>query len=847
MSFPVRMARREWRSTVRRLGVYMTSITVGVGALVALHSFRNDVVRSIETRSRTLLGSDARLSANRELPDSLTPLLDSLASLGAVQSRVTGLLSMALAEESGLTRLVQVRGVEGGFPFYGDVRTQPPGLWGDWQEGDVLVDPAVFVQLDVDVGDTIRLGGARFHVAGSVEGLPTDVGLQASAGPRVFVPRASLDDTGLLVFGSLARHHVYLQLPGDIDADEVEEAHEELLRATQVSFRTPEEQARSLTRSTDFMADYLGLVGLAALLLGGVGVGSAVNVYVRGKLTAVAVLRCLGATQQQVFSTYLLQAVWMGGFGSLVGVILGLVTQRFLPLLIRDVYPVPVDASISAGPVLFGLFLGTWVAFVFALLPLLEVRRVSPLQALRQGEGSAGTPGRSRSFVLALIAATVLGLTLYEAPSPTEGLVFALGLAVIAGILWGFARLLAWSLRRFFPRRAPYTVRQGVANLFRPQNQTVAVTLALGFGVLVVSVIIQLQRNISRELSAERGPEGANLLLFDVQPEQEDRVVDLLAEFDAGTPQVTPMVPGRITALDGIPVADLIADSTNEEGPSRWALRREYRNTYRSDLKASETLMAGVWWDDGPGDSGDGGLARISLEEDLADDLAVQLGSRITWTMGGIEVESVVTNLRVVDWARFDTNFFVVFEPGVIEDMPRTSMVLAGIEDENTRARFQQQLVRTLPNVSVLDLATIQSTIEDILGQILTAIRILAGLCAGAGLIVMAGSIASTRAQRRREGALLRTIGARIKQVRRILVSEYAALGTMAALAGSLLSLVAAWLITVNVFEFDFVPALGPAAALWATTVALTLATGFFSGRSADKGTPLAVLRETAD
>ncbi len=846
MSFPVRMAKREWRSTVRRLGVYMTSITVGVGALVALHSFRNDVVRSIETRSRTLLGSDARLSANRELPDSLTPLLDSLADLGAVQSRVTGLLSMALAEGSGLTRLVQVRGVEGGFPFYGDVRTEPPGLWGNWRENDVLVDPSVFIQLDVGVGDTIRLGGARFHVAGSVEGLPTDVGLQASAGPRVFVSRASLDDTGLLVFGSLARHHVYLQLPDDVDADEVEEAHEELLRATQVSFRTPDEQARSLTRSTDFMADYLGLVGLAALLLGGVGVGSAVNVYVRGKLTAVAVLRCLGATQRQVFSTYLLQAVWMGGLGSLVGVVLGLVTQRFLPLLIRDVYPVAVDATISAGPVLFGLFLGTWVAFAFALLPLLEVRRVSPLQALRQGEGSAGAPGRERSFVLALIAVTVLGLTLYEAPSPTEGVVFALGLSAIAGILWGFARLLAWSLRRFFPRRAPYTVRQGVANLFRPQNQTVAVTLALGFGVLVVSVIIQLQRNISRELTADRGPEGANLLLFDVQPEQEDRVVDLLAEFDAGSPQVTPMVPARITSLDGIPVPDLIADSTNEGGPSRWALRREYRNTYRADLKASETLMAGDWWE-GEAGGGEGGVVRISLEEDLADDLAVQIGSRITWTMGGIEIESVVANLRIVDWARFDTNFFVVFEPGVIDDMPRTSMVLAGIEDEETRARFQQQLVRTLPNVSVLDLATIQTTIEGILGQILTAIRILAGLCAGAGLIVMAGSIASTRAQRRREGALLRTIGARIKQVRRILVSEYAALGTMAALVGSLLSLVAAWLITVNVFEFDFVPALGPAAALWVITVALTLATGFFSGRSADRGTPLAVLRETAD
>ena len=847
MNFPVRMARREWRSTVRRLGVYMTSITVGVGALVALHSFRNDVVRSIGEESRTLLGADARMSANRELPDSATQIVDSLVALGAQPARVTGLLSMALAESSDLTRLVQLRGVEAGFPFYGEVETDPPGLWGRLdREGVALVDPAVLVQLDVAVGDSLKLGETRFRIIGSVEGLPTDVGLQASAGPRVFVARSALPATGLLTFGSLARYHIYLRLPEDVDADAVESANEDVLRDTRVSWRTPAEQARSLTRSTDFMADYLGLVGLAALLLGGVGVGSAVNVYVRRKLTSVAVLRCLGATERQVFSTYLLQAVWMGGLGSVAGVVLGLVTQRYLPLLIEDVYPVTVASAVSPGAVVFGLFLGTWVAFVFALLPLLEVRRVSPLQALRHGMDSGPGADRVRALVVVLIAATVVSLTLYEAPSAVEGLVFAAGLGVITGILWAFAGLLAWATRRFFPRRAAYTVRQGVANLFRPQNQTVAVTLALGFGVLVVSVIVQLQRNLVRELSAERGPEGANLLLFDVQPGQESPILDLLGEFSSDDPQVTPIVPARISALDGELVGDILADSAREDGPPRWALRREYRNTYRAELKTSDRVVAGAWWDDLDEDPDDG-VARISVASDLAEDLGVDLGSRITWAMGGREVETVVTSLREVDWARFDTNFFVVFEPGIIDDVPRTSLVLAGIEDEAVRISFQQRLVRAFPNVSVLDLATIQTTIEGMLAQILTAVRILAGICAGAGLIVMAGSIASTRSQRRREGALLRTIGARIRQVRRILLSEYAALGTMAALVGGLLSLVAAWLITTRVFEFDYVPALGPAALLWIVTVALTLATGLFSGRSADRGTPLGVLREAAE
>ncbi|MGI9626364.1 MAG: ABC transporter permease, partial [Longimicrobiales bacterium] len=758
--FAVRMARREWRSTVRRLGVYMSSITVGVGALVALHSFRNDVVRSINDESRSLLGADARMSANRTIPDSALQVVDSLVALGATSSHVTSLISMALAEPSGLTRLVQLRGLEGGFPFYGEVTTEPPGLWGSLasaSEPAALVDPAVLIQLDVRVGDTIKLGEGLFRIIGSVEGLPTDVGLQSSAGPRVFVDRGALEITGLLAFGSLARYNVYLKLPEEVDADEIETAYEALLRDTQVSFRTPAEQARSLTRSTDFMADYLGLVGLAALLLGGVGVGSAVNVYIRRKLTAVAVLRCLGATGRQVFSTYLLQAVWMGALGSAAGVALGLITQQYLPALIRDVFPVDVESSISMGAVGFGLLLGTWVAFVFALLPLLEVRKVSPLQALRIQTEQEGGADRGRILAIGMIAATVVFLTLLEAPSPVEGLFFAAGLGVIAAMLWAFAKMLTWATRRFFPRRASYTVRQGVANLFRPQNQTVAVTLALGFGVLVVSVIVQLQRNLVRELSAERGPNGANVLLFDVQPDQEDPVLDLFTEFAANRPQLTPMVPARLVAIDGERVTDILADSLREGGPPRWALRREYRNTFREELKDSERLTAGDWWESGATAAA---VPRVSLELELSEDLGVAVGSRLTWSTGGREIQTVVANLREVDWARFDTNFFVVFEPGVINEVPRTSMVLGGIEDEDERARFQQRLVRGFPNVSVLDLATIQATVEGILSQILTAVRILAGLCAGAGLIVMAGSIASTRSQRRREGALLRTLGA---------------------------------------------------------------------------------------
>jgi len=855
------MAIREWRFTLRRLGVYMTSITVGVAALVALHSFRDDVVRSIEAENLSLLGADARFSAGRPLPDSVLSIVDSLTVLGATVARSTNLLSMALAEESGLTRLVQLRGVDAGFPFYGDVTTDPPGLWGtlDAPSPDApppdspawlppaLADPALLAQLDAEPGGVLTLGTAQFRLTGTVDGLPTDVGFQTATGPRVFVARERLAATGLLTTGSLSRHYTYVRLPPGVDPDDVEDAHDETLRATGVSLRTPKEHARSLTRSADFLEDFLALVGLAALMLGGVGVGSAVSVYVRGRLGAVALLRCVGATRRQVFSTYLLQAAVMGFLGSALGVAAGLVVQRFLPRLIRDVLPVDVTPAVSLGSASFGLVLGVWVAVVFALLPLLGVRKVSPLQALRHVAEPPRGRDPARWAAVGATGATVLALTLLEAPSPQAGLAFAMGLGVVACTLWLVAWGLAWAVRRFFPKRAGYTLRQGVANLFRPGNQTVAVTLALGFGVLVVGVIVQLQRTLARELSLDAGPNAFNLLVFDVQPDQEDGVSARLTEWTNDEPEPVPVVTMRLASIKGATVGSLLADSARDARPPRWVLRQEHRATYRADLRENEEVLAGRWWDDG--DAPSGGVPRASLEEDFAEDLGVQVGDTVTWMVGGAEQPSVVASLRAVEWAGFDANFLVVFEPGAaVEALPRTSVMLAHVPRQDDRAAFQRAMVRGFPNVSVLDLFTVRSTVEAILSRVLAAIRILAGLCTVAGLVVMAGSMASTRAQRRLEGALLRTLGARFGQVRRILLVEYAALGTLAALAGGVLSLGASWLLATRLFGVAYQPAGGAAVLLWLAVVALAVGAGVASGRgAAARAGPLPVLRAAAD
>lgn len=841
--FVTRMARREARSAVGRLGIYMVSIALGVAALVSLHSLRSDVVRSIERESLSLLGADIRIGANRPIPDSIMTWVDSLTDEGVQTSSVTALLSMALAETSGITRLIQIRGVEDGFPFYGSVETDPPGQWGALGSGRALVDPALLVQFDIEVGDSLSLGNTDVQIAGTVAGLPTDVGIQSAAGPRAFIDLATLEATGLVTFGSLVRYQVFLKLPSQVEAWALRDESEALFSATQVGFRTASDQADALTSSADVLGDFLGLVGLAALLLGGVGVGSAVHVYAKSKLTSVAVLRCLGATRQAVFSIYLIQAAWLGAAGSALGVVIGLVIQGFLPGLVEGVLPVSLDSSPSLAAITLGMALGTWVAVVFALLPLLEIRDVPPLAALRHGVKREGTVGRAQKWVMGGLGVTVVGLTVLEAPTPLIGAVFALGLATGAVCLVLVARSLMSLVRRWFPSWAGYTVRQGVSNLFRPGNQTVAVVLAIGFGVLVVGVISQLESNLTRELALEAGPEAPNMLLFDIQAHQEAGVDSLVGRFTEGSFGLTPVVPARIAALDGRPARDILADSSGDAGPPGWALRREYRNTFRSELGGAEELVAGRWWEEGESRSPDQ-LPRISLEADLAEDLGVGLGSRITWSLGSREIETVVASLRRVDWARFEPNFFVVFEPGVLDGAPRTSMAVARVSSVEERGDFQRALVRTYPNVSVLDLSTVRQTLESILGQVRGAITLLAGFCTLAGLVVMSAAIASTRSQRRKEGALLRTLGAKLRQLRQVVASEYVALGTLAALAGGLLSLLAGFLLTWGLFEMEYRPDWGLAVGIWGVTVLLTVVTGATTGRVGGRVAPLETLRQ---
>ena len=844
--FVLSLARRELRASSRRIGIYMVSISLGVAALVAIRGFTADLSRSVEGEAQVMMGADVRLSSSRPFPEPVVRLTDSLGAAGYPSSRVTSVVSMVLAPRTGVTRLLQVRGVEEGYPFYGAIRTAPAGAWPP-APGDALVDPAVLTMLDARVGDSLIVGEVAVRLAGTVEDLLGDFALQTAVGPRLWITHATLDRAGLLAFGSLARYERFLVLGDPDERERLEERYRTVLDDAQVRWSTAEGRARRLTNSIDYLADYLGLVGLAALLLGGVGVGTAIHVFVRQRRPSLAVLRCLGARQRSVFAVYLLQAAALGFAGAVLGAAVGSLAQWLLPAALAETLPVRVTTEFAPGPALGGLALGVWVALIFAWLPLLAVRDVPPLYALRED-----APARSRrrdpvkwaSF--AAVAASVLVLSLLQAPEADQGLNFALGLAVAVGALWGTGRLLVRVTRRHFPRRAPYAVRQGVANLFRPHNQTVAITLALGFGVFAVATVLQVESALVRALGLEDQSGAPNLVMFDVQPDQERAVIAALPPEARPGAVTAPLVPARIAMINDMGPAELAA---LPRGPRRWALRREYRNTWRDTLTSAETLVAGSWWSTGPGRGSPPleGPVRVSLEEELAQDLDVTLADRITWDFGGRRIESVVSSLREVDWTQLEPNFFAVFEPGAIEDAPRSSVVIARVEDGDERARIRTGLVRSHPNVSSLDLTRVQEAVARVMESVNTALAFLGLFTTATGLVVLAGALAASRAQRLRESALLRTLGARRDQVRVVLLTEYLALGTLASLTGIVLAVGAAWGLARWVFGLGYLPSPAPLAWLWALVAALTVGVGLVGSMGLLARPPLPALRRAAE
>ncbi len=860
MNFPFvfKLAWRESRAARRRLGLLVGSVAAGVAALVAINGFTDNLRTSVGAQAKALFGADISVSGRKPFPERIERWADTVlqadTARGAATARVTSFAAMAFVTRTAGVRLVQVRAVEPGYPFYGQIATNPVDRWaGLATGGKILVDPTLLTALDARLGDTVSLGRARFVIDATVTNVPGDVGVASAFGPRVFIAAEDLAATDLVRFGSRVDYDLYFKLSSPGRAQALADKYRLPFRDLRYRVRTVEDDREDLTDTLTRLGNYLGLVALVALLLGGLGVASATHLFIRQKLGTIAVLRCLGATAGQVFLAYLAQALAMGLLGSLTGAALGVGIQRLLPFLFQDLLPVDVAIALSPTALLIGIGLGIWVAGVFALLPLLGIRRVSPLATLRRTDEPA--PGRRDPltwFAFLLLAASVVGLSAVQVRNAPEALIFAGGVGAVVLVLWLASLAMIKSLRRWFPSRLPYLWRQGLANLYRPANQTATVVLALGFGAFLLATLFLVQYNLLREFRVGGGIGGRpNLMFFDIQRDQIAGVEEILRAGDYQASPAVAIVPMRVYSLKGrIVRPDSVARDTteNDDGPpdqqSRsaggWAVRREYRSTYRDSLTESEKLVTGNWWQ--PGSRGDG-PARISLDVDIAEELQASVGDEIVWDVQGIRIPTTIANLREIDWGRFQTNFFVVFEGGVLDQAPQMSVILARADSASERGQLQRTIAERYPNVSAFDLSQIQQAIEGVLDKATLAVRFLALFSLAAGAIVLVGAVTTARLQRLREGVLLKTLGATRRQVLRILVAEYVALGLLAAAVAIVLSSVAGWALAKWRFQARFDLPVLELSGLTAALVALTLLVGLWSSAEVLKRPPLEVLR----
>jgi putative ABC transport system permease protein len=483
---------------------------------------------------------------------------------------------------------------------------------------------------------------------------------------------------------------------------------------------------------------------------------------------------------------------------------------------------------------------------------------VSPLAVLRRPyEEDATTQAREPARLLAVLAlvATVVALAILQAGRALPGLAFAGGIGTALLALWLTALASTRAVRRFLvdpphvrlralAPRIPYLWRQGLANLYRPANQTGMVVLALGFGSFLLSTLLLVQHNLLRDLRVDEGTVRPNVVFFDIQPDQrEDVLARLRAEgFPAGP--AVPIVPMRIQSVKGKPVEHVLGEAgTAEASRGRWAFRREYRSSHRDTPAPSERIVAGRFWRAGEGRERRDAAVPVSIEEGVARELGVALGDEIVWDVQGVSLASRVAALRAVDWARFEPNFFAIFPEGPLDEAPQTFVALSRIDDPARRARFQRAVVEAYPNVSTLDLVQVQQAVEGILGRVALAIRFMALFSLAAGTVVLVGAVAASRHQRVREAVLLRTLGATRGQLLRILLAEYASLGVLAAATAILLSAAAAWALVRFGFDAAFALPVPALLALAGGVVALTVVVGLLGSVEVLRRPPLEVLR----
>jgi putative ABC transport system permease protein len=840
LKFVLNLARRELRSSWKRLLFFFLCIGVGVGSIVALRSMIQNLNHVVTGQAREMMTADAQVETTREWPADVLAKIDRAAGPPLVEARTETVEAPTMLRPADPARegalMVEVKGIERGFPLYGDFRLTDgrPFDFSLVGQNGAVVAPQLLERLNLRVGDRVKIGEKEFEIRGVTRQEPGSAG-GFRLGPRVFVERAALDAAGLTGFGSRARRKILFKV-AEGGAEKLVQRLRAELGNNVYNVRSYKDSEENLGEQFTRAENYLSLTGLVVLVLGGIGVSSVTRVFIEQKKKSIAVLKCVGATGRRLTAAYLAQVVALGAAGSVLGVLLARAALVFVRARFADSLPPNLSYELHAGAVAQGLGLGVLISLLFSALPLLRIRQIRPNMLLREVETETTRrwPDLTRWAVALGVLAGLVFLTSWQADSVRVGVFFIAGLGATALVLYAAAWLLIFIVRRA-RGLGTFSLRQAINSMHRPGNQTRVIVMAVGLGAFLVMSVQSLQSNLLAEFERLRGGNLPNMYLIDVQKDQVEGVRELVEQATGTHAELIPTVRARIARVNGQEI-DLDAAGMRRE---RGRLGREYVVTYRPNLEPNETVVAGKFWDATPSSE-----PEVSIEEGMLGTAGLDLGGTITFDIQGRKVTARVTSVRRVDWRRSRTGFLVVFRPGTLEAAPQMFVgAVDGPTEEPQRSRFQRAVVDRFPNVSVIDVADIVRSVSRILSNITLAVSFIGGFVLLSGVLILVGSVAMTKFQRVYEAAVLKTLGARRRVLLTIILAEYGLLGLVAGLVGALAADALSYAVARYVFEIDWTLAPAVNLAGVAATVLLVGAVGALSSLDVLTRKPLAVLR----
>ena len=819
---------------MRGLWIVLACLALGVAAIAAVGSLRVGIERGLATEGRRILGGDLEIAGGAQmLPDALRQFLR---DRGARISDIVTMRSMAIAP-NGERSLVELKAVDGAYPLVGAADlggnnlhaalTDRGGKFG------MVADPVVLDRLQVKQGASIRLGQGIFTLDAALKREPDRIAGPAIFGPRVMIAEAALPSTGLVQPGSLLNYELRAVLPPGADPAAARDAIRAQFPGTGWRIRLAGEASPGIGRIVNQTALFLTLVGLTALLVGGIGVATGVRAWLEARARSIATLRCLGASSGTIFATYLIQVMALSALGIVAGVFAGAALTAAGVALFGDALPVPPRVGLYPEPLLLAALYGLLTAGVFALWPLARAAQVPGAALFRDAVLPSRVRGRAKLLLLnAALGLALAGLVVASAPERAFAAWFCAAAFATLLLFW-LGGLALTALSRIGPTPRAAWARLGIANLHRPGASTGLMLVSLGLGLSTLAAVALIQANIRAQVLEQLPEQAPSFFFIDIQNDELGRFKQVLAA-QPGVEQVdeVPSLRARIVSVDGVP-----AEQVKATPETRWALRGDRGLTYSKTVPEGSKLVAGSWW---PADYS--GKPLVSFDAGLARGWGAHLGSVIRVNVLGRDIDLEVTSLRDIAWRTLGINFTMVASPGLLERAPHTHIatVRAVHADEGAILRA---VTDALPNVSGIRVADVLGAVAALVSKIAAALAATGSLTLASGALVLAGAVAAGQRRRMAEAIVLKTLGATRRQIRAAWLVEFGVIGLVAGLLAALVGTAASWGVVRFVMRADWVFLPGVLAITLFGCTALMLLFGYAGTASALRARPAPYLR----